>query len=418
MAANRLSALVWVALVPALLASACVNLTPPWAGAANTGASAAGGLAAGGTTGGLATGGTGAFDMGGAGALAAGGTSGVVATGGVIGPGAGGAGAADTGGSTGAAAGGTVAADSGGTTATASGGTTVAGGGTADAAGALGGSTSPGDAASDLPPAKDAPAPVEAQLLRDAPIDPPTSPDVAVVSDTPLSSDVVDTAVSTAGLLAYYKCDETTGTILSDSSGNSNNGTLVGPAAFGPGKVGNALVLTATNGIDGGASGGYVELPAGLLSSTRTMTIAAWFKGNSTLSFQRVFDFGASSTTSSMYLMPWNQTGFPQFSIRLVPEAGAEIKADITSTTAVTTNAWHHAAVVLDASGGRLYMDGVQVGTNTTMTLRPADLGAMPNDWIGRSEFVANPYFDGDIDEFRVYNRALTAAEISALSTP
>jgi len=414
MAANRLSALVWVALVPALLASACVSLTPPWVGAGNTDTNSAGGSAAGG----FATGGTSAIDMGGAGVLAAGGTSGVVATGGVIGPGAGGAGAADTGGSTGAAAGGTVAADTGGTTATASGGTTVAGGGTADAAGTLGGSTSTGDAAPDLPLAKDAPAPVEAQLLQDAPIDPPSSPDVAVVSDTPLSSDVVDTAVSTVGLLAYYKCDETTGTILSDSSGNSNNGTLVGPAAFGPGKIGNALVLTATNGIDGGASGGYVELPAGLLSSTRTVTVAAWFKGNSTLSFQRVFDFGTSSTTSSMYLMPWNQTGFPQFSIRLVPEAGAEIKSDIISTVAITTNAWHHAAVVLDASGGRLYMDGVQVGTNTTMTLRPADLDTMPNDWIGRSEFATNPYFDGDIDEFRVYNRALTAAEISALSAP
>jgi hypothetical protein len=44
-------------------------------------------------------------------------------------------------------------------------------------------------------------------------------------------------------------------------------------------------------------------------------------------------------------------------------------------------------------------------------------LGSTPNDWIGKSEFAANPYLDGAIDEFRIYNRALSAAEISALAT-
>ena len=72
---------------------------------------------------------------------------------------------------------------------------------------------------------------------------------------------------------------------------------------------------------------------------------------------------------------------------------------------------------MLDASGGRLYLNGVQVGTNTAMPMVPEDLGATPNDWIGRSEFSSNPYLDGAIDEFRIYNRALSAAEIVALFT-
>ena len=49
------------------------------------------------------------------------------------------------------------------------------------------------------------------------------------------------------------------------------------------------------------------------------------------------------------------------------------------------------------------------------MTLRPSDLGNTANNWIGRSAFTADPYFDGLVDDFRVYNRALTAAEITAL---
>ena len=72
-------------------------------------------------------------------------------------------------------------------------------------------------------------------------------------------------------------------------------------------------------------------------------------------------------------------------------------------------------AAVIDATGGHLYLDGVLAASSTTMTLKPSDLGAMPNNWIGRSEFATDPYFDGMIDEFRVYNRGLTAGEVATL---
>ena len=405
MAAYRLSVFVLVALVPALLTSACVNLTAPWAGA--TDASFAGATETGGSpvgTGGMDTGGTTGLAC-----VGAGGSDATADLGGATAVGSGGVG---LGGSTDLATGGTGAADTGGSTAT--GGVTGTGGVAADVASATGGGTSPGDAAPpDSPLGKDGPT---GEVPRDLPKDLPGSPDLPLTFDTPLPLDGVDSGVSSLGLVAYYKCDETLGTTLSDSSGNGKDGALIGPAGFGTGEVGNALLLTATNGIDGGASGGYAQLPAGLLASTRTLTVAAWFKINSTIPFQRVFDFGTSSTTSSMYLTPRNATGLPQFSIRLVPEAGAEIKENVISTgAAIAANAWHHAAIVVDATGGHLYIDGALVGGNTSMTLRPADLGAMPNDWIGRSEFPNDPYFDGDIDEFRVYNRALSSAEVLAL---
>ena len=49
------------------------------------------------------------------------------------------------------------------------------------------------------------------------------------------------------------------------------------------------------------------------------------------------------------------------------------------------------------------------------MTLTPADLGTIDYAYIGRSQFSVDPYFDGAIDDFRVYNRALSATEIQAL---
>jgi hypothetical protein len=92
----------------------------------------------------------------------------------------------------------------------------------------------------------------------------------------------------------------------------------------------------------------------------------------------------------------------------------------ISSTARLSTGAWHHIAVVLDAGAtytGTLYVDGAVAGTNAAMTIRPSNIGNTPNNWIGRSAFVADPYFAGLIDDFRVYNRALTAAEISTLFT-
>ena len=65
----------------------------------------------------------------------------------------------------------------------------------------------------------------------------------------------------------------------------------------------------------------------------------------------------------------------------------------------------------------RLYVDGAQVGASTAMTLRPADLGNTPKNYLGRSQWPADPYLDGAIDEFRVYDRALAPDEIQALAS-
>jgi hypothetical protein len=222
------------------------------------------------------------------------------------------------------------------------------------------------------------------------------------------------------GLILYYSCNEVSDTTLPDKSGNGNDGTLVGPVSVAPGKVGNALSFTATNNLDSGTSGGYVVMPAALLATSATMTIAAWFKINSTVPFQRIFDIGTSDITSSMYLTPRDGTtpnSNLRFSIRTTLADGGLFKEDLPATPVKTvpTGTWEHVAVVLDASGARLYLNGVQVGVSTAMTMRPTSLGSTTNDWIGRSEFAVNPYLDGAIDEFRIYNRALSAAEILTL---
>jgi hypothetical protein len=72
-------------------------------------------------------------------------------------------------------------------------------------------------------------------------------------------------------------------------------------------------------------------------------------------------------------------------------------------------------AIVLNAGLGSLYINGVLAIASSSVTLRPADLGTIDYAFIGKCQFSVNPYFDGQIDDFRVYNRALSASEAQAL---
>ena len=49
------------------------------------------------------------------------------------------------------------------------------------------------------------------------------------------------------------------------------------------------------------------------------------------------------------------------------------------------------------------------------MTLKPSNMGSTTQNWIGRSQFN-DPYLNGRVDDFRIYNKALTASEIAALA--
>ncbi|MBN2532509.1 MAG: hypothetical protein JXB88_06430, partial [Spirochaetales bacterium] len=57
------------------------------------------------------------------------------------------------------------------------------------------------------------------------------------------------------------------------------------------------------------------------------------------------------------------------------------------------------------------------VDRNTGMTIHPADMGNTVNNYIGRSQWSNDPYLNGEVNEFVVYNRAITAAEVTGLGS-
>jgi hypothetical protein len=125
----------------------------------------------------------------------------------------------------------------------------------------------------------------------------------------------------------------------------------------------------------------------------------------------RILDFG-SGTSSYMFLTPKNgANGKIRFAIK-VNNSSEQI---IDGQAALPTGGWHHVAVTLNGATGTLYVDGAQVGQNTAMTLKPSDMGSTTQNWIGRSQFSADPYLNGRVDDFRIYNKALSASEVAAL---
>jgi autotransporter-associated beta strand protein len=218
------------------------------------------------------------------------------------------------------------------------------------------------------------------------------------------SANSSESVVLSNALAPYLRLDETSGTTAYDSSANAWNGTLVGGATWIPGKINNAVSLSGTSN--------YLSLPTGIVATLNDFTISAWIKVNALATWSRVFDFG-TGTNNYMFLTTQSSTAnLMRFAIR-TPSIGEQ---QINSTVPIGTGTWIHVAVTLSGSTGTLYINGVAVGTNTGMTLKPSSLGSTTLNYLGKSQF-SDPYLNSAIDDFRIYGRALSSAEISSLAS-
>jgi autotransporter-associated beta strand protein len=211
-------------------------------------------------------------------------------------------------------------------------------------------------------------------------------------------------ATPSSSLQAYLKFDETSGTTAADATGNGWIGTLVNGPTWVAGYSNNAVNLSG--------SSQYVTMPAGVVSNLNEFTITAWVKPVALADWMRLFDFG-TGTGVYMFLTPQNgATHTMRFAITT---AGNGNEQQINSSATLSLNAWHHIAVTLNGGVGILYLDGIAVGTNSTMMLTPASLGITTQNYIGKSQYN-DPYFNGQVDEFRIYNRALSQGEVATLA--
>jgi autotransporter-associated beta strand protein len=231
----------------------------------------------------------------------------------------------------------------------------------------------------------------------------PASPLTSVTITAQTASGTLKGYVAVTDPLAWYKADETSGSVLADATAGGHTATLTTTYNFVSGLSGGAVQLT----------GGYASLPTGIVSSVSNFTIAAWIKADSLSNWMRVFDFG-TGTSAYMFLTPdAGGTNALRFAITTSGGGGEQQL----NGPVLTAGTWYHIAVVLSGNTGTLYVNGAAVATNTSMTLHPSSLGSTTHNYLGKSQF-SDPAFLGTIDDFRIYSRALSAAEISALAKP
>ncbi|SIT46446.1 LamG domain protein jellyroll fold domain protein [Paraburkholderia ribeironis] len=210
-------------------------------------------------------------------------------------------------------------------------------------------------------------------------------------------------AVTAVQLHTCLTFDEASGTNAADATGNAHTGTLVGGASRVTGKVANAVSL------DG--STGYVSLANNIVADVSDFTIAAWVNWSGGNAWARIFDFGAG-TGRYLFLTPKSSAGIMCFSITTNGGYGSR---NVNGNTALPTGQWAHVAVTLSGTTATLYLNGNAIGSATDVIFAPWRVGPTAQNWIGRSQYPADPFFKGAIDEFRIYRNALSADQITAL---
>ena len=204
------------------------------------------------------------------------------------------------------------------------------------------------------------------------------------------------------GLIAAYSFDEGSGSTLADESGNGNSGSISGASWTTAGKTGGALSFDGVND--------WVTIAdSAVLDATRAITLEAWVKPSAAGPQWRTVLFKQHGAGMAYSLYASEDTNRP------VGQVNVDDVERNAPGAPLALNGWTHLAATYDDATLRLYVNGTLASSLSVNGSIPASTGPLR---IGGNS-VWNEWFAGQIDDVRIYNRALTATELKAdLSTP
>ena len=211
------------------------------------------------------------------------------------------------------------------------------------------------------------------------------------------------------GLVLYFTFDENAGDVVTDRSGNGNDGVISG-ATWGDGKYGSALVFSA-------ADMTFVEVADNpTLNPAKEISYMAWFMSENYDLTRGIISKYTGAGNQRAYNLRLHHTIAGALSTEVSSNGVYQIgvsATDVHSDAVLVNGQWHHAAITFKAEDFlRMYVDGELVNesdANATESIfdntTPMRIGTDFND-------EAKRFFDGPIDEVAVFNRVLTQAEI------
>ncbi len=227
----------------------------------------------------------------------------------------------------------------------------------------------------------------------------------------------------TQALVSYFNMEG--GKVVDTISGV--NGTLTDVTfAASTGAFGQAAQFNGTSS--------FVDLGADywtkVLSKLSSSTFAVWVNYTGDNLWARALALGTGVNANVLMIPSAATAGIVRFQVKSnVPNDGLPATGYVTGyieSPMPISIGWHHLVGVVDAAPAGLtypvlylYVDGVRVAGPVAGKL-PKDIdvvpGTPPQMWLGKSHNSPDPFFNGALDEFRVYNRALSAGEIAYLS--
>jgi len=192
-------------------------------------------------------------------------------------------------------------------------------------------------------------------------------------------------------LVGYWRFDEGSGTTAYDSSGNGNDGTLIGGAQWVEGQLGGAIQF---NGSNANISAPHIPL------DSRSFTITMWVNPVLYTDQQLVFSQGGGGGTNVNMHFRLNGNG----SVRM----GFYNNDLDTPAGLIKDNNWYHLTFWYDFenTNRRIYIDGVQAAEDSGSPFLGTSGDTIIGSWDG------SQWFRGIIDDVRIYSRALTDTEI------
>lgn len=222
---------------------------------------------------------------------------------------------------------------------------------------------------------------------------------------------------SGAGRILHYsfKFDNQNSTEIPDDSDHGKTGELINYNNSGASIVDDTIYGKDVKALSlkGGSSGGYLQMPEGVLGDAADVTISCWVKVESNGGYQRIWDFG-NNTTSYMYLLTDGANAGAVGYATAITNGGWSKEQTVQMGSTLNKDQWIFTTVVLDSTNHTLslYKDGALIGRNTNVTVPLSALGTTKKNYIGYGQFGDAP-IGGEFTDFSVYNYAMTDEQVS-----